>query len=286
MRWLILALSLTACVPKKQHDALQAELEAARAAAASQQATLTTQVAERDGRIAALDGSLAVVGGRMDAVERRLGEVETRFQARIDALVEEKAQLLSDKSTLRSSVDEMTAALREQQAREAAAEARVREFTDLVGRFKQFIDAGQLQVKIVDGRMVIALATDILFDSGKAELSEAGRAQLRAVGAVLAGIPDRRFQVEGHTDNVPIRSDRFPSNWELASARAIGVVRELVSAGLAPDNVSGASFGEFRPVADNSTPEGKTANRRIEIVVLPDLSQLPGFDELRRYTTP
>jgi chemotaxis protein MotB len=64
------------------------------------------------------------------------------------------------------------------------------------------------------------------------------------------------------------------------------VVRELVSAGLAPDNVSGASFGEFRPVADNSTPEGKTANRRIEIVVLPDLSQLPGFDELRRYTTP
>lgn len=286
MRWFILLMPLFACIPKKQHDALQTALDEARTAAATERATLTAQVAERDGRILALDGSLRAVSGRMDTLDRRMGELESNFQARIDSLVAEKAQLLSDKSSLRNSVDEMSAALREQEARQAAAEARVREFQDLIGRFQQFIDAGQLQVKIVDGRMVIALATDILFDSGKADLSDGGRTQLRAIGAVLAGIPDRRFQVEGHTDNVPIRNERFASNWELASARAIGVVRELVAAGLAADRVSGASFGEFRPAVGNDTPEGRTANRRIEIVVLPDLSQLPGFEDLRRMSGP
>ena len=74
-----------------------------------------------------------------------------------------------------------------------------------------------------------------------------------------ANFSDRRFQIEGHTDNVPIKSARFPSNWELSTARALAVVHLLTDMGVTPENLSAAGFGEFRPRADNDTDEGKTA---------------------------
>jgi chemotaxis protein MotB len=103
---------------------------------------------------------------------------------------------------------------------------------------------------------------------------------LAKVAAVLAGIPDRRYQVEGHTDNVPIKTTRFPSNWYLAAARAIGVVNHMVDSGLPASVVSAAAFGDTFPVASNDDADGRSQNRRIEIVVVPDLSDLPGYDEL------
>ena len=103
---------------------------------------------------------------------------------------------------------------------------------------------------------------------------------------VMGSIPDRRFQVEGHTDNVPIKTAQYPSNWELASARAIAVTKALVDASLPADRVSAASYADYRPVSSNDTPEGRAANRRIEIVVVPDLSTLPGFEELRKIQSP
>jgi len=125
------------------------------------------------------------------------------------------------------------------------------------------------------------LATDILFASGSASLSKDGRASILEVGQVLASIPKRSFQVEGHTDNVPISSATYPSNWELAAARAITVLKAMVEGGLPPERVSAASFGETHPVAPNDSKESKAQNRRIEIIIVPDLSQLPGFEELK-----
>ena len=136
--------------------------------------------------------------------------------------------------------------------------------------------------KIADGRMVLALPTDVLFASGKAKLSDAGKAAVTEVTAVLVTLHKRRFQVEGHTDNVPIKTPRYPSNWELSAARALGVVKTMLEANMTGALVSAAGFGEFRPVATNDTPEGRGANRRIEIVLVPDLSSLPGFSELKK----
>jgi chemotaxis protein MotB len=130
--------------------------------------------------------------------------------------------------------------------------------------------------------MVVNLSSDILFPSGSAAVSKDGKAALVEVAQVLAQIPDRKFQVEGHTDNVPIKTDAFPSNWELASARALVVTKTLVDAGLPASRVSAASFGDTKPSASNGTQEGRAQNRRIEIVVVPDLSSLPGFEELQR----
>ena len=129
--------------------------------------------------------------------------------------------------------------------------------------------------------MVVQLATDILFASGSAELSEDGSAALSEVAGILASIPDRRYQIEGHTDNVPIQNAQYPSNWELASGRSIVVLKAMLAAGLDADRVSASSFADTHPVSSNDTTAGRAANRRIEIVVVPDLSQLPGFDELQ-----
>jgi chemotaxis protein MotB len=192
----------------------------------------------------------------------------------------ELAQLVKDKSALKSSVEDMRKALDELAKRKAESDKRIAEYKALLARFQALIDAGKLKVKIVDGRMVVQLQSDVLFSSGSASLSKDGRANIVEVAAVLASIPERKFQVEGHTDNVPINTQQFPSNWELASARALTVTKAMVEAGLPAARVSAASFGAEKPAATNDTPEGKAQNRRIEIVVVPDLSSLPGFDEL------
>ena len=96
------------------------------------------------------------------------------------------------------------------------------------------------------------------------------------LGRVLGELDDRQFQVEGHTDDVPISTERFPSNWELSSARALSVVRLLIQAGVPPENVSGAGYGEFQPVASNEDAGGRRLNRRIEIVMLPNLDIIAG----------
>jgi chemotaxis protein MotB len=137
-------------------------------------------------------------------------------------------------------------------------------------------------VKIADGRMVVELATDVLFDSGSAKLSPAGKEAIMEVSRVLVTIADRQFQVEGHTDNVPIATAQYPSNWELAAARSMTVVKSMIEAGMTPARISAASYGDTRPVAGNDTPDGKAATRRIEIVGVPDLSELPGFEELSK----
>lgn len=205
-----------------------------------------------------------------------------RLEERIAALEKEQALILKDRTRLESSVGEMQQALAELSKRKAEADARIAEYRGLLARFQSLIDAGKLKVKIVEGRMVVELASDVLFAPGSANLSKEGRAAIAEVAQLLATIPDRKFQVEGHTDNVPINTAVYPSNWELGAARATTVVKTMVDAGMPASRISAASFGESRPAQPNDTAEGRAANRRIEIVVVPDLSSLPGFEELNR----
>ena len=152
-------------------------------------------------------------------------------------------------------------------------------YGQFVDRLKSMIDGGQLTVTIEQGRIVINLPDNVLFKSGRSFLNARGKESLAPIAAVLSQFSDRRFQIEGHTDNEPIKSKRFPSNWELSTSRALSVVHLLVEMGVKPENISAAGYGEFRPRADNETEEGRKLNRRIEIVMLPNLeilsSELP-----------
>ena len=206
------------------------------------------------------------------------------------ALADEQAKVVDLEAKLeaikhyKNSAAELRVALAELQRRKVAADKRVAEFRRLLARFQKLIDAGKLKIHIIEGRMVLVLPTDILFPSGSAKLSKGGKTAIREVAGVLASMPDRKFQVEGHTDNVPIRTRRFRSNWELASARALGVVKEMMASGMSGQLLSAASYGDYQPIATNDTAEGRKANRRIDIVLVPDLSTLPGFAELEKAT--
>jgi chemotaxis protein MotB len=98
---------------------------------------------------------------------------------------------------------------------------------------------------------------------------------------VLRTIGNRRFQVAGHTDNVPITTTKFNSNWELSTERAVVVVRFLIGRGLRPDLLSAAGYGEFDPIAPNDSPANKSKNRRIEITLQPNIDELVGIPETK-----
>ena len=267
-------LLVSACVTQGTYDSLKAEHESAQGALEDRNKALKSA----NSKIAGLETDKASLSTSLKEQQERVQELTVRI-ARLNA---EMSSTSKDKSRLESSVQEMTAALAELEKRRAAAEARVEEYRSLLRRFQALIDAGKLKVRIIEGRMVVVLNTDILFASGSATLSKDGKAAIAEVAQVLAGISDRSFQVEGHTDNQPISTAQFPSNWELASARAINVVKAMIEAGLPSNKVSAASFGEGHPTGSNSTKEGRAQNRRIEITIVPDLSALPGFEELKR----
>src|SRR5690606_18011297 len=133
-------------------------------------------------------------------------------------------------------------------------------------------------------RMVVELPEAVLFDSGKANLKEDGKKILAELGPVLAGLENRELQVGGHTDNVPIKTARFPSNWELSAARAVTVARLLTDSGVDPKRISAAGYAETQPVADNEDDQGRAQNRRIEIALLPNLEELPDLSALEEGT--
>jgi chemotaxis protein MotB len=290
------ALAATGCVTKAKHDALQRELDdtevALRAEQESERQAFTEQLQVRDAKVTELEQALAEARSEVDALGRQMVSLQAMIAAKEAALTEleqrqsqterELAAALKKRSDLKQSLDQMSAALEDLRQRQVAADKRVAEYRDMLARFSKLIDAGKLKVSIIDGRMVLTLPMDILFESGKAELTEEGRSSLLEVGAGLATIVDRHFQVEGHTDDVPIKTARFPSNWELGAARALVVLRALVDGGVPAGQLSAATYGQLHPAASNATPEGRKANRRIEIVVVPDLSTLPGYDELNR----
>jgi chemotaxis protein MotB len=136
------------------------------------------------------------------------------------------------------------------------------------------IDAGDLAITLRQGRMVLRLSNDVLFDSGRSELKPEGKRALSQVAAVLATIPARRFQVAGHTDNEPIRRSPYKSNWDLSTARALEVTSFLIVRGIEPRALSAAGYGEFDPADTNDNAAGKSRNRRTEISLQPNIDEL------------
>ncbi len=144
------------------------------------------------------------------------------------------------------------------------------------------LESKDVTISKLQGKLTVNILDRVMYDSGEAVLKPDGQAVLRKVAAILAGHPELKIHVIGHTDNVPIRPSahsRFASNWELSTARALAAVHFLTEqAGVDPHRVGAVGYGEFRPIADNSTAEGRAKNRRIAITILPD--ELAGADAM------
>jgi chemotaxis protein MotB len=291
----VMSSALSGCVSLGEHEDLRKDADSTKKSLADARVKLAAKEKElyaAGQKTASLTLELESVKEdhrRIETMQKTIEAELLRTQAEskslggeLDRVREQLAQTVKDRSRLSSSVEEMRKALDELAKRKAEADKRLAEYRGLLDRFKSLIDAGKLKVKLVEGRMVLVLASDILFGSGSATLSKEGKASISEVAGVLKTFRGRRFQVEGHTDNVPIKTAQYPSNWELAAARALTVVKTMVDAGMPAGTISAASFGENKPAASNDGSDGRASNRRIEIVLVPDLSSLPGFDELAR----
>jgi chemotaxis protein MotB len=200
-----------------------------------------------------------------------LGAEAATLRDRISALENDRSKLASNLSATQKEMDELRRA-------HTQAEQRSELYRTLMTKLRSMIDAHTLDVEIRKGKMVVKLADQILFDPGHAELKTAGAGALRQVAAVLREIPDRDFLVAGHTDNRPIRASTYRSNWELSTARAVTVVQFLQAEGLDPRHLAAAGYSEFDPLGDNGQTDSRALNRRIEVVVMPKLEEMPTID--------
>ena len=253
-------------------------------AAAAREKALQSRVDDLQKKIAELEKQLGAAVTERDGLRKSLDDTTAlagEMKKRLEKLGQNVDKLTGEKGELARTLEDAKVRLEELRKQKAAAEARAATFRNLVARLKSMIDAGQLKVIIRDGRMVIQLESDVLFDSGKTNIKPDGQTALAKLAPVLAGITDRKYLVTGFTDDVPIHTQRFPSNWELSTARAVEVVKFLVASGLKPQQVAAAGYSEFDPVVANDTPEHRAQNRRIEIVLQPNLSDLPSLDNLQ-----
>jgi len=234
-------------------------------------AELNKALKEKD----ALNQENTTLKGQVDTLEKQIvlqRQAIDQFKTWGKGKADQAGQLQAGLEQLQKRLDELERQKKQAEAREAM-------FRQLADKLRSMVDAGKIKVTVRNGRMLLALPNDILFDSGKTELKAEGKEAIADVAKVLATMPmDRHFLVAGHTDNIPIKSKKFASNWELSTARAVEVVKLLVDSGMKPSQIGAAGYAEFDPAAPNATPDGQKQNRRIEIVVEPNLSELPSLE--------
>ena len=188
---------------------------------------------------------------RFANLEREKTELANRLDAQIASLSKEKQQELD---RLRATYDTLV--------------------TDL----KSEIEQGQITITKMADRLSVSMVEKILFSSGEADITAEGIKVLDRVGNVLKNTQKKIIRVEGHTDNVPISTrltGKFPSNWELSTARATNVVRLLQDkVGIPPERLEAVGLAEYHPISTNKTLVGRSQNRRIEIALLPDIREL------------
>ena len=226
---------------------LQVKLDAARADLKKRQAELDNKQAELDKTTTDLDKKQAELDKTTTDLDKKQAELDAS-EARLRDLQSSKQQLEVVKADL---------------------ERKSAEYEQLAGSLKGEIEAGRIELTELRGKMTVKMKDKILFSSGSAALGKDGRNALQAVADALRNVQGKTIRVEGHTDNVPTTRSAFASNWHLSTARSLAVLRFLQSAGVDPTRLAAAGYGEFQPVAANDTADGRSQNRRIEIVLAP-----------------
>jgi chemotaxis protein MotB len=233
----------------------------------------------------------STVTDELARLQKRMGELETDasrakdLEQRLSQRDIELGKLTQGGETLAVEKERLAAEKERLEKERAAKEAEIARLTktqeDLTRSLQAQIEKGDIKIKQVRDRLTINMVEKVLFDSGHAQVKPEGLKVLKQVADVLKTVNDKQIRIEGHTDNVPIGGklkQKFPTNWELSTARATTVVRYFIElGGVNRENFEAVGYADTRPVADNETDAGRTENRRIEIVLFPkDLSTIVG----------
>ncbi len=237
------------------------------------------ELGQRQAQQASLNSQIDTVSEEKQALFRELQKEQQRRLliqnqvAQVNQNIDNKTEALSNATQgfqqLQSTLDQ----IRVQKEREAA------EFAALKKRLEQELNQTQVKVTQLKNQMrVINLSSEVLFNSGSAEIKPAGQKVLALIASTLNNYPNRQVFIEGHTDDIPMsQNSTYGSNWELSSARAISAVKILQENNqVAPARLKVVGHGEFKPVTSNETEEGRRLNRRIEIKLLPETAGSSG----------
>ena len=245
-----------------KYDQLARQFEAEKA----ERARLEEQLAKSQQKVTSLSRQLEQMGVN-------LGDLNAQLEA-----------AGAEKQQLSASLDELRRAVDEYKKRAAVLERIKKRFEALRAKLMKLTELG-LKVEIRNNRMVIRLPGDVLFASGKDKLQKKGEQVLKEVAAVIRAdreLASRYYQVAGHTDNKPLVGGRFGDNWGLSLMRARQVLLYLIrptnakegGGGLDSKRLHAAGYGETDPVASNATDQGRNQNRRVELVVLPNVEEM------------
>jgi chemotaxis protein MotB len=218
--------------------------------------------------------------GEQQADNKRLRSKNQSYEQRVEELLGEITQLNTQIDDLATKHGMTAKELAELRSEKAKRERELRVYRDLFAQLEQMVAAGTIEVVFRKGRMTVKLSNAILFDSGKSKLRSEGTAAVAQIVPALMTVGEREFLVAGHTDDIPIKTARYKSNWELSTARAVSMVDAMIEAGYPPQRIGAAGFGEFDPTGPNDSEKGREQNRRIEIILMPNLGEIPGMKEM------
>jgi len=293
--FLLLLVPTAACVTAgKFHEqeaattAQKSRADAAESAFAAYRSTASAAIEAGLKTDADLTDRLKAAGDQLAAAQKSNKDLTQALDAKKGELTQKVADLIKDRDAqsakaadFSTQVSQLSSQLAQAQKKAADAEAAKaaeldaarKNFDALNAGLKSEIAAGEIKITQLQGKLTVNLVDRILFDSGKAEIKTDGRKVLDKVGGALNGLADKNVRIEGHTDDKPITGElvsKYPTNWELSTARATAVARYLQEkTKVAPQRLVAAGYGEFHPVASNETPEGRALNRRIELVLVP-----------------
>lgn len=218
---------------------------------------LETQKKKYDELKSASGNTVAMLSNDLDKKQKELNNKENALQER-----EKSLQNLSER------LRDLESIIRRQ-------DSIMSRLTNTVKDALLGFNADELTVNMRDGKVYVSMSDKLLFKSGSADVESKGKTALEKLANVLNKNPDVAIAIEGHTDNVPIKTSQYADNWDLSAARATNVVRLLTTSyKMDPRRLTASGRGEFFPIADNATTEGKAKNRRTEIVLSPKLDEL------------
>lgn len=227
--------------------------------------SLNKQLATQNEQIKKLNDDVTKVTNQRDDLEKVLKSSTDDLSKSLLENRKKVADLEAENSKLKENVAQM-------QTKSQEVEKESNTYKDLLHEMKGEIAQGQITITELKGKLTMDVVDKILFASGEAAVKKEGLAVLKRVVEILKNVKDKNIRIEGHTDNIKITSRLakiYPTNWELSAARSINVTKYLQQQGIDPKILSATAFGEFHPLADNSTAEGRAKNRRIAIILLP-----------------
>jgi chemotaxis protein MotB len=247
-----LPLALLACVSTSTHEAELARGRALESGLASREAELRDTLRELD-----------ETRGKLEQLEVALESLQT-----------DRIAVLERYEDLRTEQEQVAMQLEQERVARIAATDQIQElsgtYQSLVDELEDEVQAGQIAIRRLASGVEVTAMDQILFDSGSADVKRSGRDVLNRLAARIKEIPGQRVRIEGHTDDVPIATSRFPSNWELSAARAAGIARAFEAAGVDPTRLTAVGYGPNKPVESNAMANGRSRNRRIEIILVPE----------------